>query len=187
MYCGNNGHYLGIIPLKICGFLSGCLPWRISVLEFRQLGSSSSSLLLLLQLHLRFFSHIQAKSTTAMVLTPVLELISEKTLAARKDSRGDYSSISLNARRGELSGCCRRVPKPVLRLQAARLQFHRRNHPRRLHRRGRLDRRLCGHPPTRLGQERCCGGTQLPHGRTYTDLYRSPDRTYSGLRGAGLS
>jgi hypothetical protein len=32
-----------------------------------------------------------------MVLTPVLELISEKTLAARKDSHGDYRSISLNA------------------------------------------------------------------------------------------
>ncbi len=118
---------------------------------------------------------------------PVLEFLSETTLPATKDSHGYYRSISAHARRGELSRRCHCVAKPVLRLQAARLQFHRRNHPRRLHRRGRLDRHLCGHPSTRLGQERCCGGTQGPHGRTYTDLYRSPDRRYSRHRGGNLS
>ncbi len=56
MYCGNSGHYLGIIPLKIYGFLSGYLPWRISVLDFPQLGSSSSSLIQV------FFTYIWDRS-----------------------------------------------------------------------------------------------------------------------------
>ncbi len=78
-----------------------------------------------------------------MVLVQVLEFLSKTTLVARKDSHGDCRSISINARRGEFSGCCHCVAKPVLRLQAGRVQFHRRNHPRRLHRWGRLERHIC--------------------------------------------